>query len=250
MENLTRRHFGRLAVAVATAAATGASMADEALQARERKARSLARLKKMGVSVNESLPAWPQASSQIAKSTREVATRVVLLRHVAGAASTYVDGKAIRVWMKKNQILDQLSPREKRKFFETQAQWQQDVDLSWRIESAWFLLWAVGMVAELSQPFEAVSAEQMRAEYDRIPLWVDNGDVTNFIAQARMRPTAAILDELDFTYRAHWATRNQEHVDPQTRIGKLNPGVVLERHYAGNWLMQPAMDWDEVKTPT
>ena len=60
----------------------------------------------------------------------------------------------------------------------------------------------------------------------------------------------AALDALDLHYRAHWAVRQaqMEQADPP---GGLIPGVVLERHYALNWLVRfEDAPWDEVDTPT
>ena len=69
-------------------------------------------------------------------------------------------------------------------------------------------------------------------------------------ATLRQRPTAEILDQLDLHLRLHWLTT-------EARLGRrdaepgVDPGVVLERHRALNWLVRfEDADWDDVDTPT
>jgi hypothetical protein len=89
----------------------------------------------------------------------------------------------------------------------------------------------------------------------------------HFISSASLRPVAEILDAQDLTMRIHWAIR-----DAYLREGGMVPGnldwseegdfvpvtycaavgVVEQRHYVLNWLvnfLNPA-DWDHVDTPT
>ncbi len=64
------------------------------------------------------------------------------------------------------------------------------------------------------------------------------------------RPAAEILDALDLHFRLHWAAR-QASVEQKSPPTDLEPGVVVERRHALNWLVcfQDA-DWDGVDTPT
>jgi hypothetical protein len=78
--------------------------------------------------------------------------------------------------------------------------------------------------------------------------WEDEPD---FITQARLRPTAEILDAQDLTMKIHWALRNAylkgECVPPDLDWREEDDGmpvnlcqaarVVQERHYALNWLV-------------
>jgi hypothetical protein len=88
-----------------------------------------------------------------------------------------------------------------------------------------------------------------------------------FIARARLRSASEILDAQDLIMRIHWAIRDAslhqggmipEDLDwsqeadwiPVTASPAV--GVVEQRHYTLNWLvnfLDPA-DWDHVDTPT
>jgi len=71
-----------------------------------------------------------------------------------------------------------------------------------------------------------------------------------FVAQAALRPAGELLDAADLIYRYHWATREAELRGREPPAG-LDPGVVMERHYALNWLIgYLGLDWDEVSTDT
>ncbi len=76
-----------------------------------------------------------------------------------------------------------------------------------------------------------------------------------FLANAKLLPTETLLDALDLHFRLHWLVRQdqQDGKAPDGEMGgkDLNPGVVLERHHALNWLVQhEGAEWDDVQTPT
>jgi hypothetical protein len=76
-------------------------------------------------------------------------------------------------------------------------------------------------------------------------------NTSKFIKSIELRKKKEIVDLSDFLYRAHWATR-QDGMDGPVKIGKLNPDVVQEWHYAINWLTRYSNyeDWDEITTDT
>jgi hypothetical protein len=54
------------------------------------------------------------------------------------------------------------------------------------------------------------------------------------------------LGTLDLSYRMHWATR-QAGLHNKPAPAGLEPGVILERHYALNWLVRfEDAEWDGV----
>jgi hypothetical protein len=71
-----------------------------------------------------------------------------------------------------------------------------------------------------------------------------------FIAEAKLRPFAQVLDQADLIYRYHWAVVDARIKNKPSPAG-LEPGVVQERHHALNWLLgYMHQDWDEVSTDT
>jgi hypothetical protein len=78
----------------------------------------------------------------------------------------------------------------------------------------------------------------------------DMHDMDALLMNINTRDTAEILDELDKTYRLHWAVTDAR-VKNEPTPANINPSVVYERHYAFNWLINRYNeDWDAVSTPT
>lgn len=71
-----------------------------------------------------------------------------------------------------------------------------------------------------------------------------------FIAEARLRPIAEILNEADLIDRYHWAVVDARGTRKSTSAG-LNAGVVRERHDVLNWLIgYMGQEWDDISTDT
>ena len=54
---------------------------------------------------------------------------------------------------------------------------------------------------------------------------------------------------LDLYYRYHWACVEKQ-VNPNTNIGLLNPGVVVERRRGLEWLFSEEDDWNKISLDT
>jgi hypothetical protein len=115
------------------------------------------------------------------------------------------------------------------------------VNFSWRYESLNVLLWALSFVSELKRPDHTTNVD------DLVPILMRRPRDT-FIADARLRSMADLLDADDLIYRYHWASEDARLKRRQVPAG-LNASVVLERVWALNWLIQPD-EWDEVDTGT
>jgi hypothetical protein len=71
-----------------------------------------------------------------------------------------------------------------------------------------------------------------------------------FIADAKLRDFSQILDQADLIYRYHWAVVDARVKQKPAPAG-LEKGVVMERHYALNWLIgYMNQAWDDVSTDT
>ena len=70
------------------------------------------------------------------------------------------------------------------------------------------------------------------------------------MGEAKLFEVGAILDELDLTYRLHWATA-EARVRRTAPVRGVDPGVVMKRHHALNWLTRVGdAQWDDVESPT
>ena len=54
---------------------------------------------------------------------------------------------------------------------------------------------------------------------------------------------------LDLFYCYHWACVEKQ-IRPETKIGKLNPEVVVERRKGLEWLISEEKDWDNISLDT
>lgn len=152
--------------------------------------------------------------------------------------------EAVIDFLKNHQLWNKVSPEEKVLYQKDQLTEQEAINILWRSEAIWLLLWSIQKVDQLKLPTAQIAVSEIMA---RLPeLFADPKD---FIETAAVRSTTEILDASDLMYRLHWATRNAG-LNNQPMPAKLDSSVVMERHYAINWLTYYAEDWDDVSTDT
>jgi len=142
-------------------------------------------------------------------------------------------------------LLTKLSPHEITFLKKPETEDNERIQFFWKSECIWLLLWATKKV-ERNLPIEQCNIQEI---LKNIPEF--GSDTSEFIKSIELRNKKEILDLSDFLYRAHWVTR-QSSLDGLVKIGKLNPDVVQEWHYAINWLTwySNIEDWDEITTDT
>jgi hypothetical protein len=135
------------------------------------------------------------------------------------------------------------TPREKSFLLEENPAQKDLIEFSWRYESLWVLLWALGYVESLDYP-------SSQCDVPRAEETLGKAFSEQFVKQAALRPLSEILDEADLIYRYHQAARDA-WINGQPPPANLDLGVVYERHYALNWLIgYENQDWDDVSTDT
>lgn len=217
---------------------------DDFVTCEERRAKSHELLRSMGVAINEHLPYTEPESDTELRSPADTARRILCLLAVAGA-SHEVDRAMIRQWLMREGLWDACSPKETAFLEAPEFDEQQAVQLSWRSEALWLLAWAIGVVEELALPTAQTDVDEILSA---IPNFEHS--TREFVESATMRPVGEVLAMSDFLYCAHWAVRNRR-LEPETSIGDLDGGVVMERHYAVNWLTRYGdEDWDDVTCDT
>jgi hypothetical protein len=216
-----------------------AAVAPEALQ---RRARSEQVLAAEQVPINKSLPAIETQSEARKRSKEEIAYRTLALLTVAIKAVEPEQQKVERM-MKDYGLAPHFTPKE-RAFIDSRAPSQHDrSQFSWRFECAWVLLWALGYVDKLEKPVSPCNpASAFGFMRPRTP--------ARFIAEAKLRNLSEILDQADRIYRYHWAVVDARVNGKPTPAG-LDADVVMERHYALNWLIgYMKQEWDDISTDT
>jgi hypothetical protein len=211
-------------------------------EAGERKRRSEAILAAEGIPYIAHLPVVGAMADTRFRTVEETANRALSLTFVAvmGESGDYdLVQRLIREW----NVRAHLTPNERR-FVDSRTPSMHDrTQFSWRYEALWPLVWALGFVNEIGRPDHIVDVPAL------VALIQEQGP-DGFRANARLRERGQILDALDLTYRYHWAVVDAR-LNGREPPGRLDPGVVMERHYALNWLTCYAdQEWDYVSTDT
>ncbi len=194
------------------------------------------------VPVLEGLPLIATEAESTRRTTEQVARRAMALCIVA-VKGEGVEQEIIDELVKDYDIASALTPNEKQ-FIDNPSPTQHErVQFAWRYECYWVMLWSLGFIDELERP-DKICDVKMAVSFLR-----QNGN-EGFIKKAKLRSQSEILDAADLIYRYHWAVRDASINDEPIPAG-LDSGVVMERHYALNWLIgYLGQAWDDVSTDT
>lgn len=211
-------------------------------EAAERKIRSLVRLRAEGVPLLEDLPVIEDSKEAKTRSTEEIAKRAIAVCLTA-AKGEGVDQATLDSLVRQYGADAFFSPKEASFIRNPNPSPEERAKYSWRYEDYWVLLWALGYVDTLDRP-------EVQCDVPRSIRFLKSRTTQQFIADAKPRPLATILDEADLIYRYDWATTNAR-VKSQLSPAKLDGEIVQERHYALNWLIG-YMDqaWDDISIDT
>ena len=197
-------------------------------------------LENEGVPVNPHLPAIESEAEVSLRAPREVADRLLALAVVAAKGGGLQQALVDEIVEDKG-VRPLFTPAELAFIDNPNPSLHDRTQFSWRYEAAWVLLWALRHVdGPLGRPDRICDvprlAETVRDEPD--------------LARHGMCSANDILNEADLIYRYHWAVR-QAGLDGNPPPAGLDPGVVMERHHALNWLIGYFdADWDDVTTDT
>lgn len=207
-----------------------------------RKERSEQRLKELRIPINPHLPQIESEEEVTLRLPREVAQRAVVLATAVAYSQGLGRSQALE-FLDNWKLWEAVTPLEKAFFLDEHPAHQRLINFSWRVESLWVLLWALGLVEKLSFPSSVCDVQKT------VEMVVEHS-VEGFVNNAKLRPLAEILDEADWIYRLDWAVVDA-NLKGQALPGDLISGVVYERHYALNWLIgYMDQEWDEVTTDT
>jgi len=119
--------------------------------------------------------------------------------------------------------------------------------MSWKCEAIWTLCWALGIIDDLGEAH--VLADLNQIDPEKYPI-VQGTDPNVFIKEKHpVRSKKEILDQTDLYYRLNWACVNERLKGSELTV--VHPGVVYERQYTLNWLVNYMdQDWDDVTCDT
>lgn len=218
----------------------------------ERRDRSVAILQKYGVPfmkgplyIEEEAEVTPRTADEIA----ERAIACLLVIQVACDMNSGGDAEesrdVITDILERFGVEDKLTEKEKA-ILEGEPSKQDVVNMVWKYEAYWTLLWALGIVKELEYPDSicdcdfAVKAVSKHKSFDE------------FMKTVHLRSMSEILDQTDLILRYNWACVDERIKGREAPVG-LHSGVVFERHWGLNWLTGKGTEndeWDSVSTDT
>lgn len=144
--------------------------------------------------------------------------------------------------LKKYEVSDYLNSKEKKLFDGTYTQ-QDAIDIDWEYEAYWSLVWALGLIDDISDGGNICDCGQA------IRLVNESDSYKDFKDKCKLRNIEEILDMLDLYFRYHWACV-EKRLRPETPIAGLNPSVVAERRRGLEWLISDKDDWFDISLDT
>lgn len=214
----------------------------------ERRSKNNEFIKSQGIACFENLPMIESSSEAKLKDIDTICKRAItslLMIQIACDANNdnYEEGReVIGNWLYRFGVLDCLIPKEQALLDGCFTQ-QDAIDISWTYEAYWSLVWALGLVDDMEEPYDICDCRTA------IDLVAQCNSYREFKKKCKIRDIEEILDMLDLYYRYHWACVDKQ-INPETSIGFLNPGVVVERRRGLEWLFSAEDDWNSISLDT
>lgn len=197
-------------------------------------------LRHEGIPTIDHLPVIESEVEVDLPAAQQVAQRLAALTIVA-VKGEGLDAESVDAIVDERGMRDWFSPRETAFLADRAPRDHDRIQFSWGYEAAWVLYWALNFIpGRLGMP---------RATCD-VPTLAATVRDTPDLAMHGLHPVGHVLTEADLIYRCHWAVRDAQ-INGKPIPGGLEPGVVMERHRALNWLIwHREQPWDEVDTST
>lgn len=218
----------------------------ESDKARAKRNNDILRIK--GLPVPDGMPVSAYDEKTVIPEKEAVVKRAVAIFAAAVKSEVYGSGEADGAKEKVDELLGELAKRygelnflskEEKAYIDNPNPSQQDINkFGWRYECCAMMLWALNML-ELDEPDEICDAAQLGGI-----IWPN--DMASMLEKASLRSKEELLDKQDLVHRYDWACIEAQI--KKLEIDKLQPEIVVEWHYALNWLtgVEGVKDWDKV----
>lgn len=202
-------------------------------------------LEAKGIKINKHLPCIESEAETTIRTPKEIAQRVSVLAMTNLVAFNSIDPNVAIEYLQSYNLWDFVTENEK-EFLEDPTD-DKKAQETWKCEGIWVLMWALKKVENLDFPDAFCNLENISPE--DYPVGPDK-DPNDFIdAITSIRSKSEILDADDLYYRYNWACVD-ERINGR-EIEGINPGIVYERQYALNWLINyMGQDWDSISCDT
>jgi hypothetical protein len=207
----------------------------------DRKRSFTAKVAAMGLPTLDSLPVVEDDAAIRPRTPEEIVQRALCVAICAVKGETK-DAAFAKTLIDRYGVTDLLTRGEKSFLDEASSSDQENADHAWQYERVHVLLWALGYAPGLAEPDVPCDAKAVVG-------MIKGKTQQALIAGARPRPVGDILDMADYYYRLHWSAIELRIHGQKSE--KANEEIIMERHYALNWLVRYMnQEWDEVTTDT
>ncbi len=220
--------------------------------AEKRKQRSIEILKKQNIPYFGGLPFIEPKEECLIRSAEEIAKRAIttlitiqMAYDISNGTENLEEIKGFFTGILKSfDLLDELTENEK-KIFTLDVTEQEVVNMMWKYEAYWTLIWALGLVEKLEFPSGICDCEYA------VSVVSSHKNFDDFMKTVKLREIDEILDETDLIYRYDWACVNAR-LKGEMPPANMDSSVVVERHRGLNWLVGAygSEDWDNVQANT
>lgn len=202
-------------------------------------------LEENAIKINRNLPCIESEEETTLRTPKEIAQRVSALAVVNLVAFNSISPEEATEYLQNYNLWDFTTENEKE--FLANPTDDKKANESWKCEGIWVLMWALNKIETLDFPDEFCDLENI--DPDNYPVGQDKDPNIFIDSIVSIRSKSEILDANDLYYRFNWAC-----VDDRINgreIEGINPGIVYERQYALNWLINyMEQDWDSVTCDT
>ncbi|MDP2386614.1 MAG: DUF4272 domain-containing protein [Bacteroidota bacterium] len=179
----------------------------------------------------------------------DVGCRLVILSAISYSVHKLENRLKIIHWLKIEELWDKVSEKEKEFFTDQQPTEETRIALSWRLESALVLGWALDLIDNIHSIDNEGTDDEINTFMNYVP---ELGESTKeFLSNVSYRSLEEIyeenlLNEMATTYFRDLLFNGKED---ETQI---NRAVSFERHYSLNWVRKFSgiSEWDETDTST
>lgn len=211
------------------------------MTAQKRKDQSELILKENGIRINPYLPLIEEETEAKIRSADDIAKRIIVLAYLYASIYNEEDKQEIVEYLKTEKLWEHVSEKEKSLFGKENLNEKESLNLSWRVECIYVMLWSINKIDTINLP-----SDESVGIFDLIPEYL--GSNKDFISEAVIRKTSEILDFSDLMYRIHWAVR-QASIENE-EVLNINSSVVQEWHQGINWITFYEDNWDDITTDT
>lgn len=213
-----------------------------------RRERTLKKMRELGIDTCSWLPLMESSEEVMLKSLDEICHRAIASLLVIQVACDIGNGdyeKSVGFFtelLEKYGVSDDLNATEQSLIDGTYSE-QDAVNVAWTYEAYWSLVWALGLIEDISDASVICDCELA------ISLVNDCETYDEFKNKCKIRNIEEILDMLDIYYNYDWACTDKR-INPGTKIGSLNTDVVPERRRGLEWLISEEDDWFDISLDT